>query len=319
MKTGFIFSLPRSGSTYTQRVLSLAPGVSTTAEPWLLPALFGIRAGEAPVAAFAYDHVRAALEELLPEIAEGETVWRRAIAGFAHEIYQAAAEPGAELFIDKTPRNHVFAREIMEAFPESPCLFLWRNPLAVVASINATWGGGRWKAYFYKYDLFDGLFALIDAWQATRGRSNVMAMRYEDLVAEPEVHWPRVFDHFGQQFDVSYLQNIPDIKGVMGDKTGVARYKNSSTASLDSWSSSFGSPVRQWWAKRYLEKIGEERLELMGYDYQELIEKLHRGSGPATWSDLFLMPAGHIYHFVEPALWRSRFTKKNASVRVARR
>ncbi|MCR8725874.1 sulfotransferase family protein [Frigidibacter sp. ROC022] len=298
MPIGFIFSLPRSGSTYAQRVLSAAPEIATTPETWLLPALFGIRSGDAPLADFAYDHVRAGLDDVLARLDDGEHAWREALRAAAEKLFSNFVGPG-QTFLEKTPRNALFSREIVTTFPDAPVLFLWRNPLSIVASMNRTWGRGRWKAHFYHYDLYLGLPALIATARQFAGHSNVMAVRYEDLVARPEETWPAVFAHFGASYDPAYFQKPPKILSRMGDQTGQARYAGTATQPTGLWKTGFGGELRRRWAARYLAQLGDKNLGFMGYDRGTLLDGLSR-DGERHWSDAWFLGTSRLYHLIEP-------------------
>lgn len=306
MKTGFIFSLPRAGSTYVQRVLSAAEGVRTTSEPWLLPPLLGIRHGEQPYADFAYDHVRRGIEGMLQDLPDADAAWRRSVRVMVESLYREFCSSG-EIFIDKTPRNAVFSSEIMRTFDEAPVLFLWRNPLAVAHSINETWGDGRWKTYFYEYDLYAGQEALIAAYSEFRDEPRVMAVRYEDLVSEPKKHWPSIFSHFGLEYRYEYVAEPPKLLLAMGDQRGQEKYSGTSTGSVHSWTEGFDTSIRRIWARRYLKYMGAERLALMGYSLNALLNQL--GSAPSRFriSDVSRVLFSSLYHRVDPFIWRENW------------
>jgi hypothetical protein len=304
-KLAFIFSLPRAGSTYVQRVLSSADGVVTVPEPWLMPALFGIRNGPAPVAEFAYDHVRVGLNDMLERLPDGEEVWRKSIVEMTTSLYGAFCADG-ELFIDKTPRNAAFCEEIMQTFTEARFLFLWRNPLSVVSSINRTWGKGHWKAYFYEYDLYRGLKSMIRGYQAFADDPRVASVRYEDLVTDPAKHWPEVFSHFGLPYNEAGVEAPPKMLSTMGDQSGQLTYSRTSASSIDNWKSGFGNGLRRRWARRYLDHIGNEGLKVMGYDRQELEQGLVEQKGEWHLSDYLILPLSPIYHRIEPRIWKTK-------------
>lgn len=307
-KCGFIFSLPRSGSTYVQRVLSGAPEVATMPEPWLMPALMGIRYGRAPAADFAYDHVRAGLDDILNSREDGEAVWARSVRAMAEEFYSNFAETN-QICIDKTPRNAAFASQIARCLPDAPMLFLWRNPLAVVHSINETWGQGKWKAYFYEYDLRVGLPGMIQAWDELQSRPNVMAVKYEDLAAEPETHWPAIFDHFGATYDAALVAAPPRLMSRMGDRTGQEKYDGTSSASIVTWETGFGSRIRKHWARQYLRELGHNALAKMGYSLEDIEHALSRSVGRSRISDYGYIPMSRLYHKVDPYLLREKLRR----------
>ncbi len=276
----FVLSLPRSGSTLVQRVLATHPQISTAAEPWLLlPHGYALR--ERGMAAEYTQPIAArAIREFVAELPEGEDDYWSALRGFALELYTKAAEPDATHFLDKTPRYHYIAPELFRLFPDAKVIFLWRNPLAVVASIVETWTRGRWNVDRWQGDL-RGVASLVEASQAHA--EDTLAVNYESLVSTPETTWPGIFTYLELPFDPSLLTSFADVRlrGTMGDPTGVDRYQELSTEPLDKWKRTLANPWRKRWCREYLEWIGDERLAMMGYDAETLRTELDAvGSTP---------------------------------------
>jgi len=269
----FVLSLPRSGSTLVQRVLAGHAGIATAAEPWLLlPHGYALR--ERGMAAEYTQPIAArAIREFVHELPGGEADYWTALRGFALELYAKASGPDATYFLDKTPRYHYVTTELFEMFPDAKVIFLWRNPLAVVASIVDTWAKGRWNVDRFKGDL-DGIPALVDAHEAHP--DTTIAVNYEALVADPDATWPRIFDYLELAFDPALLTSFSDVRlrGRMGDPTGVGRYQELSAEPLQKWKRVLGAPWRKRWCRAYLDRIGSERLRAMGYDVDDLRREL---------------------------------------------
>jgi hypothetical protein len=153
-------------------------------------------------------------------------------------------------------------------------VFLWRNPLAVAASIVETWAKGRWAVQRWHVDLFDGVTNLTDGFREHAGAA--LSVRFEDLVGDPLTAWPLLFDHLDLPFDPAVLTAFSELRldGRMGDPTGVDRYRELSTEPLEKWKATMRSPVRKRWARGYLRWIGAERLAIMGFDLEELLREL---------------------------------------------
>ena len=92
-------------------------------------------------------------------------------------LYSQAAEDGASYFLDKTPPYAHFLPELARTFPEAKFIALWRNPLAVVASIVETFCGGRWEPDRYPLSLYAALAALVDSTQTASGPGPVGPLR----------------------------------------------------------------------------------------------------------------------------------------------
>lgn len=265
----FVLSLPRSGSTLLQRLLAAHPDVATTAEPFvLLPLVYGLRPAGAR-SEYGHQLTAEAIEQFCRELPAGLDDYRAALRGAATELYRGASR-GAPVFLDKTPAYSLVPDSVLELFPDADYVFLWRNPLAVAASISESWYGGRWTFRAHADYLTLALPRLVDAYRGAGDR--VLAVRYEDLVADPHRGLEQVFAHLGVPFDDVVLDAFADVelRGDRKDTTGIARYRSLSDEPLTRWVEAFHNPVRRAWARRYLHDIGDDRLATMGYDRAEL-------------------------------------------------
>lgn len=261
----FLLSLPRSGSTLVQRVLGAHPQIGTTAEPWLLlPHAYALRE-QGLAAEYTQPIAARAIREFVNGLPGGEDDYWTALRTFSLDLYERAAGPGATHFLDKTPRYHFITPELFRMFPDAKVVFLWRNPLAVVASIVDTWTKGRWNVDRWQGDLH-GIAQLVEAYEEHADRS--LAVNYESLVGDPDTTWPRIFEYLEVPFDPALLNAFSDVRlaGAMGDPTGVHRYQELSTEPLEKWKGTLGHAWRKRWCREYLDWIGTERLAVMGYD-----------------------------------------------------
>jgi hypothetical protein len=248
--------------------------VCSASEPWfLLPFLYTLR-DKGAYGEFGYGLMREAIEDFCHNLPNGKDDYLEEIHTLALRLYKKAANPKARYFLDKTPRYHLVVNDIIRMFPDGKFLFLWRNPLAVVASIMETWGKGKWNLYAYKVDLFEGLENLVNAFEQHGDR--ILAMQYEDLISSPEASLRKIFDYLDLEFDKGLLTRFRDARfdGRMGDPTGVRQYRNISQEPLDKWKGTLNNPLRKSWCRRYLKWIGEHRLMLMGYDMDTLQKEL---------------------------------------------
>jgi len=162
------------------------------------------------------------------------------------------------------------AEDLFRIFPDAKVVFLWRNPLAVVASITETWGRGRWNVGRWRSDLYDGVAGLVSAYEANAARAH--AVRYEDLVGDDPAPWRSLFDYLELAFDPAALKEFRsvDLRARMGDPTGTARYETITAEPIERWKTILRTPVRKRWCRTYLEWIGESRLSTMGYRLEDL-------------------------------------------------
>lgn len=304
----FLLSLPRSGSTLLQRLLATSPRVATTSEPWLLlPQFLGYSDG--PVfAAYQQRHLHRAFQEFLERVEGGAEAHREAVRAFALHLYGRACGPGQTHFLDKTPRYHLIARQVLETFPDSPVILLWRHPLAVAASLMKTWCRGRWNLYHYRVDLYHGVVSLLDAQE--RFREGLTVVRYEDLVADPEARMAEIFARVGLPAETDATRRFGQVElaGGMGDPTLERNADETVRVADASWPGAFATPLRRRWARRYLSWLGDRRLAAMGYDLDATLRDL--SSHPLSWrhavSDVARMTYGVYAVRREAALFRRK-------------
>jgi hypothetical protein len=270
----FLLSLPRSGSTLMQRMLAVHDEISTAPEPWLLlPQIYALRER----GAFAdYGQVPAsrAIREFAQRLPKGEDDYLAELRAFVLRLYGKASEGRGSYFLDKTPRYYFIVDDLFRLFPDGKFVFLWRNPLAVVASIVETWGKGRWNLERWRHDLFDGPSSLVDGFERHAGRAH--ALRFEDLVSDPDGSLRPLFEYLELPYDPAVAASFSSVRldARMGDKRGSGLYGALSTDPLEKWKGVVSSPVRKRWCRRYLRHIGRKRLAVMGYDLRVLEDEL---------------------------------------------
>lgn len=269
----FLFSISRTGSTLIQRIIAAHEGVATASEPWLLlPHAYTLRASGVD-AEYVHPLMVAAVEDFCEALPAGEDDYLAELREFTLRLYEkAAGDSGAIYFLDKSPPYCLVAEEIMRLFPEGKFIFLWRNMLSVTASMIETWG--PWRPNFMSSDLFLGLPRLIDAYQANRAQ--VHAARFEDLVTGDEASWRELMAYLEIPFEPGALSSFAEVEldGRMGDPTGRQRYTALSSEPQEKWKKTFANPIRRAWCRRYLRYLGADRLALMGYDLDRMVEEL---------------------------------------------
>jgi hypothetical protein len=269
----FLLSLPRSGSTLVQRVLAAHPDVETVSEPWLLLPQFYAMRDRGIATEYTQPAAARAIREFVDRLPAGQDDYDAAIRAFALTLYDQASSGPGSYFLDKTPRYHYVVADLFRTFPDARFVFLWRNPLAVVASIAETWCKGKWNVGRWQGDL-QGVSSLVDAFEEHRDR--VVAVRYEDLVTGGADAWAPLFSYLELSFDPSLLVSFADVRldGEMGDPTGRSRYRSIAADPVDKWRRTLATPTRKAWCRAYLDRIGSQRLMSMGYDPDELARSL---------------------------------------------
>lgn len=257
----------------TQRVLAAHPGVASAAEPWVLLPLLSPLVPRSGLSGTWDQTVAGALGDFISVLPNGSDDYRAEVREMVLNLYGKVGGDGSKFFVDKTPPYHLIADEVIATFPDARFIFLWRNPLAVLASIIETLGQGKWTTYEFRGTLFDGVRNLVTTYE--RHRDRVHGVRYEDLLAGSGA-WESLCEYVGLPFDPGALSSFSDVHwaGRMGDPTGVHRYTALSNEPLVRWRGTIVNPLRREWARRWLRWIGPEHLSTMGYEMTELLADL---------------------------------------------
>lgn len=282
VKPIFLLSLPRSGSTLVQRVLMGHPAIASVSEPWLmLPLAYLLPKGEDNFhEAYDHRHAQQAIRDLAMELPGGISQFKNEIRNFVLEIYSKLSGEGVDYFVDKTPRYYLIIPDLIEMFPEARFIILYRNPLAVLASIVRTWGNGRFRPmYRNEIDLLKGPHLLAEAGKQLG--SNAVVVRYEEFVERPDTEIKRILEYLDLQpvDGIGSLGTVnQELSGSLGDQVGVAKFKEISRASTESWRGVLNTRARRRFALQYIDKLGEDVLNDMGYSPSDLERALREDS-----------------------------------------
>jgi len=257
-----------------QRVLASHPQIATTAEPWLLIPQIGVFESDGIFTWANHSFTRAAIEDFCRTLPDGRRTYNKHLRQFILNLYRETSPATATHFLDKTPRYHMIADEILSLFEEDAnFIFLWRHPLSIIASIVNSWHYGRWHLSPYEIDLFEGLANLVSTYVKNKDRT--YSVNYEMLVGFNHNEWNKVFSAIQLDMPDNFWQNYNDTKinGIMGD-CNAKKQPFLNEDSIPKWLLTFNNSYRKRWAKKYLNWIGNERLCIMGYDKDKIISDL---------------------------------------------
>lgn len=268
----FLISLPRAGSTLLQRILAAHPGVATVDEPWLaLPWIYALRGTGIRT---EYGHatwLRAlrGLDERVPDL-RGRI--ERRVRALVSEIYSELAGE-APVFLDKTPRYHLIVPELAQLFPEARFILLFRNPADVWASSVRAFRGNRLRRMDHlDVDLERGPGHMAEADEVLAERA--VAVRYEDLVSDPETSVREVCGKLGLDYDPAMVTDFATgAPAGLGDHRGIGT-SDGIDDRRGSWREVIDSPVRKRRLLGYLDRVDELYLERGGYDRTALLREV---------------------------------------------
>jgi len=272
----FLISQPRAGSTLLQRILGGHPDIHTTAEPWImLHQLYALK-HDGYRAEYEPKLARAALEDFLKTLPEGEEAYIKAVRTMSLQLYRSAlARSGKKLFLDKTPRYYFIIPELRRVFPEASFIFLLRNPLAVLSSILETWVKNRGQPFAqYAHDLLKAPRLIADALDCMQDRAIIV--HYEDLVENPEKETALLCKGLRLAFypQMIHYGNTPPPKGRLGDDAGIHKHTAPVSDSLDTWPGRLASSPEWDVAQAYLSYLAPDLLSRLGYSLDHVRDDL---------------------------------------------
>lgn len=310
----FLMSLPRSGSTMIQRRLGKHAQIATVSEPWFMLGLVDPAAHHDAAATYGFATYRVAIEDLFAALPMGRSDWDDAVRGAAETLYgrlaqaQADTEAPARYFLDKTPRYALIPDEIARIFPDAPIIVLWRNPLAIAASMLSTWGDGRWNLYRFTQDFH---FAFPRLAEFVRSHPNrVLCLDYDMAVSDPEGTELRIMAYIGLEPDSGPNSDHPPLSGRLGDPTG-GMNRTAQTSGPKRWTQQFCNPLRRAWGRRLLRRLGDDVLETAGFERAALEADLASCSRMTRFllGDLVRMPVGLLCNLLALRIVRRQFAR----------
>lgn len=273
----FLISLPRSGSTMVQRLLSVSDNVATSSEPWvLLPVVYGyLRPGR--IVSEYYQHVcDKATAEFVGGLENGVDDLYSAINEFARVLYNRSAKGDEKYFLDKTPRYHLIIPELVAAFPEAKFILLYRDLLDTFASAinfinkpHPLFGlGSMW------IDLVDGVQNMANAQRLLAEKA--LVIRYESIVMNPLEECGRLYRFLEIDQPPGLLEVFSDISldGAMGDKSGYTLYKVPDARSIGKWRKVIVGSYRIKLVLKWLDKLSPDDIKAFGKFKEQIISEL---------------------------------------------
>jgi hypothetical protein len=315
----FLLSLPRSGSTLCQRILSTSSEIVSTNEPHILiPLLFSIK-DQGVLSTYSHVYTTWAIEDFCQDLPKGIDDYKAEIRQLTLNLYQKAMHHKARYFLDKTPKYHFIVEDLFEIFPDAKFVFLWRNPLEVIASMINTWGGGRWNLYYFYIDLFQGLDNLVNA--SKQHAENSICINFEDVVQKTEDTFEKVFQYLDLPYDPSQISKMANIKfngRITDPNSRLEEYNAIVVSPLNKWKNIMNNPVRKAWSRRYLTWIGNERLQFMGYDLNLLYSELDAlpTRYHQVFQDTYRILMGSAYHIFEFEMLKEKLKAKRQGQRI---
>jgi hypothetical protein len=255
-----------------QRLLAAHTKISTVSEPWLLlPFSYALKS----TGLFSeYDHGTCykAISDFVQHLPNKEYDYNQALSDFVYTLYKKTGDPEASYFLDKTPRYYLIIPDIAKMFPNAKFIFLFRNPLQVMASHIKTWAKGKLRLERYYIDLYRGPKLLAEGYENLKDKS--IKIHFDDLIENPNKTLKYILDYLVLEYDPTLIENFTKVKleGQVGDKEGYYQYDQIEPKTIDKWKEVFATKYRKKFAKKYISKFSQSNLKTFGYDSDTLFK-----------------------------------------------
>lgn len=267
----FVISQPRAGSTMLQRILGCHPDIHTVSEPWIMlhPSYATRSVGH--MADYNAQWAHGATQTFFESLSGGHDEYFQGVRRMYSYIYsRALEESGKKYFLDKTPRYYFIIPELCKVFPEARFIILLRNPLSVLNSILNTWVGQHWLSlHNYKHDLVDAPLLLLEGSRTLNGVA--IKFNYESIVDNPKFHIEAMCEYIGVDFSLDMINygshGMPEWQ--LGDQANVYQHSKPVAQSKSRWMKRVDNPQVWRLMNDYLEFLGEDIFNQMGYSYDD--------------------------------------------------
>ena len=273
IKPIFIFSLPRSGSTLLQKIITSSNLVSSASEPWILLPLIYQQKKEGIISIYSHHKSNIALDEIKKKISNYDDL----LADYILSIYSELSDDKSIYFLDKTPKYYLIIDDIVRIFPDAKFIFLFRNPLSQLTS-KLIVKKNRFKTLssgsidiLKGYDLLSmGYNKLVE---------NSLKLTYKEIVNNQEEVINSLNDFLKINIKKNILNNLSDINisGPMGDKrSNLLTDNNIDNLSINKWKKYFNTPIRKHIAIKFLSNINDSYFNFSNLNRDELIKEIKK-------------------------------------------
>ncbi|MDF1564080.1 MAG: sulfotransferase [Deltaproteobacteria bacterium] len=285
----FLIGSPRSGTTLLQRMLGSHSRIHTLPEPHLMTPLAHL-GYYATVDKAPYDHINAAEanRELVTHLPRQEEDYLDACRAYADTIYERLLEPtGKERFLDKTPAYGLILDFLQKVYPDAGYVVLTRHPVAILHSFAHSFFDGDYRKA-WEFNPIPARYVPAMARFLREKPVSMVHLRYEDLVAEPEVGLGRICEHLGLPMEAAAVEygSHSHVKGSFGDPITVNAHQRPVKDKAQRWASDLAADAEaREFVQQVMETLDPADLELWGYPKDELFAPLaDAGAAPTKLS-----------------------------------
>lgn len=268
----FILSQPRTGSTLLTRLLENHAQIDALGEPRIMQtALMTIAKRWNEPDSLELKHSRQDVDIFLNSFPQGKKAYIHGMRKmFTHIYNERLKHTDKNRFLDKTPRYAYFIPELYETFPRAKYIFLFRHPLAVLSSIARNWSAGKPPRPRDDLDVVPEL--LLEGRELLGDQA--ITVHYESLVTAPQETLQSICEYLELPFEDSISNyNAQNKPWETGDQI-IYTQKGLSIEAMNAWKDHLKEHRLWTHSIDYLNFLGKDCVEQMGYDFDETMHTL---------------------------------------------
>ena len=285
----FLIGSQRSGTTLLSRMLGAHTAIHAPDEPHLMTPLAHLGYFDS-VERAPYDPIitREGQRALVAQLPDGEADYLDALRACSDTIYQRLlGGSGARLLLDKTPAYALVLDFIAKLYPQAHFVVITRHPLAVWTSQVDSFFDGDFEAAERNNPILERYVPAIARF-LREGSVPLAHVRYEGLVADPEMHLRAICRHLGVEFEPGMIEYGATESGAkkaadgLGDPS-VTRETRPTTANVSRWSGELTArPAMLERARGILARVSDADLETWGHPRSAILDELDRATPAAS-------------------------------------
>ena len=286
----FLIGSPRSGTTMLAHMLGAHPDVHAPSEPHLMTGLAHL-GYFARVDAAPYDPIitQLGMQELVAALPGGEQDYLDSLRAHTDDLYGKLLAPSRRRWLlDKTPAYALVLDFLARLYPGARYVVITRNPLAAWSSQVESFFDGDPEAAERLSPLLDRYVPAIARFLRERP-VDLVHVRYEELVQDPERHLRAIAEGIGLPFDAGMVEygqagQSQAARG-LGDPMQAAQAGRATTASIDKWKQALAqNPQTLEAARAALARTLDPDLETWGHrraDLEAELDAIEPADAPA--------------------------------------
>jgi hypothetical protein len=263
MRMFFLMGCPRSGTTAVQQALNRHPEIAIPPETEFFSLVMGYLRHSAWAQRRHLRHIAGDLQIELPMPTRRLRTPDEAAAVFseiARRYADRVGRPQATWFGDKTPHHLPHLPRIRAAYPDAKFIIVYRDGRDVALSLTKVpWGPPDVRAAFSIWLKM----CRWHRWALEQPNLQLLTVRYEDFVSDPEKHLHRITEFLGLAYQPQMAQGQGNREGVPAWEYG---WKARAFEKIDATRVAVWRKELSKSQLRDLERWGGWALKMLGYE-----------------------------------------------------